>query len=150
MHKRSKDPKRFLSPEENRQVELAIQDAEQQTTAEIKLILLRHCWGDIKQKSVELFGKHKLYATRHRNGVLILLVTTNREFVIHGDKGIHQAVGQKLWDEIRNQMAMYFCEGRFGAGLCEAIRMIGNAMRAGFPVSQDNPDELSNEIIHEQ
>ncbi len=42
--------------------------------------------------------------------VLILGVTVNREFLLHGDEGIHAKVGQAFWDEVRNEMLSLFAE----------------------------------------
>ena len=97
-------PAKFLSAEEAHQVKEAIGDAEKRTSAEIKLVVARHCWGDIYQKARHIFVKHELDKTERRNAVLILLIVTNREFLIYGDQGIHQKVGQTFWDDVRNVM----------------------------------------------
>jgi uncharacterized membrane protein len=150
MIKRKHNPDLFLNSDEAKQVESAIRESEKQTSAEIKLIILRHCWDKIEHKAASLFRKYKLHATQHRNAVLILLVTANREFLIYGDQGIHEKVGQDFWEDTRNHMADYFKKDLFGQGLCEGIRSIGEKLTAYFPADKDNPNELSDEIIHEK
>ena len=150
MIKRKHNPELFLNSDEAKQVESAIGESEKQTSAEIKLIILRHCWDKLEHKAESLFRKYGLHATQYRNAVLILLVTANREFLIYGDQGIHEKVGQNFWDDTRNRMTDFFQNDQFGSGLCEGIKSIGDKLAAYFPADKDNPNELSDEIIHEK
>ena len=127
--KRSMNPKRFFKLDEQKAIETAIKSAEQATSAEIKLIVLRHCWQDIKDKASEFFKKHRLYDTQERNAVLILLVTTNREFLIYGDEGINSKVGQTFWDDVKDQMQHHFRDNLFGIGLQKGIEQIGEKLK---------------------
>lgn len=149
MTKRKHNPDLFLKPEEEKQVTSAIKDAESRTTAEIKLIIIRHCWDKIEHKAAAIFRKYKLSATMNRNAVLILLVTANHEFFIYGDQGIHEKVGQNFWHDIRNLMVNHFKINQFGQGLCEAINLIGEKLAVYFPTGQNNPNEISDKIIRE-
>lgn len=149
MTKRKNKPELFLNSNEAKLVESAIRETEKQTSAEIKLIVIRHCWDKIEHKAASLFRKHKLHATKHRNAVLILLVIANHEFLIYGDQGIHEKVGQDFWEETRNCMMDYFKKDLFGQGLCEGIRCIGKKLAAYFPAKKDNPNEIRDEIIRE-
>lgn len=149
MTRRSNNPKLFLSSEEASQVEAAIREAEKGTSAEIRFIIVRHCWDKIEHRAAALFNKYKLYATKHRNSVLILLVTANREFFIYGDQGIHEKVGQDFWNDVRTCMAEHFNKDLFGRGLCEGIKQIGEKLANYFPADKDNLNELPDEIIHE-
>ena len=143
---RSMNPEKFLSREENQQIETAIRQSERQMSAELKLVILRHCWKTIRQKAKDVFFKLHLDQTRQRNGVLILLVTTNREFLIYGDQGIHEKVGQNFWEDIRDQMLRYFREDRFGDGIEYGILQIGEKLAACFPRQKDDVNELSDDI----
>ena len=122
---RPNNPKKFLTEKENEQVAKTIKEAENQTSAEIKLVIARHCWTDIKSKAANIFKKFGLGKTEQRNCVLILLITTNREFLIYGDQGIHEKVGQDFWEDTRNQMINKFKVGEFGDGICEGVKLIG-------------------------
>ena len=75
MQKRSGKIEKFLTKDEKAMVEQAIADSEKLTGAEIKVIILRHCWVDIRDKALQLFRKYELDKTQERNCVLILLVT---------------------------------------------------------------------------
>ena len=39
-------------------------------------------------------------ATKDRNAVLFFVVPARRKFVVLGDSGIHEKVGQEFWHEI--------------------------------------------------
>lgn len=147
--KRSPHPKNFLSPQEASLIENAIKEAESNTSAEIKLVIARHCWDSLYKKAARIFRKIGLQNTQQRNCVLVLLVTSNREFLIYGDKGIHEKVGQGFWDDTRTEMLDKFRSDKFGDGLAGGVRSIGEKLSEYFPKNNDDLNEVSNEIAYE-
>jgi len=145
---RSTNPKKFLSEAESARIHSAIKDAEGKTSAEIRLVIARHCWTNIKAKASKIFKQLGLDKTKERNCVLILFVVTNREFIIYGDQGIHEKVGQGFWDDIRDRMVAAFREDRFGDGICRGVNLIGEKLARYFPHQKDDIDEISNEIVY--
>lgn len=145
---RSTNPRKFLSEAEVAAVNSAIETAERYTSAEVKLVLARHCWGDLRAKACRVFRELGLQPTERRDCVLVLLITTNREFLIYGDQGIHEHVGQCFWDDIRDAMLEAFREDRFGDGISKGIRLIGEKLSSHFPHRRDDEDEISNEIVY--
>jgi uncharacterized membrane protein len=148
--KRSNNPNKFFSQAEASAIEQAVRQAESRTSAEIKLFVSRHCWTNIREKAATVFKKLGLYKTRQRNGVLILLVLTNREFIIYGDQGIHEKVGQRFWDDVRTTMLSYFKKDSFGEGLCEGIKLAGEKLAQYFPYKSNDINEISNEVEYEK
>ena len=146
MNKRSTNPRNFLTEEERSAVRVAIEKSEKTTSAELKLVLVRHCWGDKRRKARKLFLKLNLDKTADRNCVLIMLVITNRQFLIYGDEGIHTKVGQNFWDDVRDRMTEHFRSGEFGVGLCAGIDRVGEKLAQYFPGKVGDKDELSNDI----
>ena len=146
---RSNDPKKFFTKEETEQVADTIKKTERQTSAEIKLVVVRHCWLGIKNKAARIFKKFDLDKTEQRNCVLILLVTTNREFLIYGDQGIHEKVGQDFWQDTSHKMASKFKVGEFGDGVCEGIKLIGEKLAYYFPYQAGDKNEISDEVTYE-
>jgi uncharacterized membrane protein len=143
---RSINPQEFLSRQETALVEQAVRQAEAGTSAQIKFVVARHCWGRAGDKAVGVFKKMGLHKTAHRNCVLILLVTTNREFAIFGDRGIHAKAGQGLWDGVRDHMARRFGEGALAEGVAEGIGMIGQKLAEFFPHEEGAANEISDEV----
>lgn len=101
---RLSNPRKFFSGKELLCINAAINEAERSTSAEIKVVVTRHCWGNLKDKAFKIFRKLDLHRTEQRNCVLVLLVVANREFLIYGDEGIHEKVGQDSWDDVRYRM----------------------------------------------
>jgi len=145
---RSTNPRKFLSEAETTAVGAAIQDAEQKTSAEVKVVLARHCWGHIKTKARRIFGELGLDRTEQRNCVLLLLIVSNREFLIYGDQGIHENVGQGFWDDVGRQMIEAFRQDQFADGICQGVRRVGEKLAQYFPHRRDDVDEISNQIVY--
>ncbi len=145
---RSTNPKKFLSEAESAKINSAIKEAESKTSGEIKVVLARHCWGKMEAKAAKIFRELGLDKTKERNCVLVLFIVTNREFLIHGDQGIHEKVGQGFWDDIRDKMAAAFKQDEFGEGISEGVCLIGERLSQYFPYQRDDIDEISNEIVY--
>jgi len=148
--KRPTNPREFLTPAESDRVNAAIKNAERDTSAEIKLVVARHCWSDIKNKASGIFKKLGLDKTKEHNGVLILFIVTNREFLVYGDQGIHEKVGQDFWNDIRDRMSADFHEGRFADGICDGIELIGKKLAEYFPHKRGDINEIADEIVYER
>ena len=145
---RSSDPRRFLTEAETAAINAAVKDAERSSSAELKVVLARHCWGDMKVKARRVFHDLGLDRTERRNCVLLLLIAANREFLIYGDAGIHEKVGPDFWNDVRDAMARAFREDRFGEGLCLGVQRIGQKLAQYFPCQRDDVDEISNAILY--
>ena len=147
--KRSTNPKKFLSEEELHRVNTKIAAAEKMMSAEIKLVIVKHCLTSIKRKALRIFKKYKLDQTSQRNCVLILVVTTNRQFLIYGDQGIHEKVGQGFWEEIEKSITAKFKDNKMGDGLSTGIHLIGIRLAHYFPFQRDDINEISDDVVFE-
>ncbi|MEN9336178.1 MAG: hypothetical protein RLZZ500_1165 [Bacteroidota bacterium] len=136
----------FLTPEEEKAVVAAIQDAEKATSGEIRVHLEQTLDKDAMERALEVFYQLKMDATAQRNGVLIYIAVESRQFTICGDQGIHEKVGANFWDATKELMQSYFRQGENCKALCEGIRRAGEQLKSYFPYQADDIDELSNEI----
>lgn len=143
-----KAPRFFFSKEEKSQIEKAIQKAEQNTSGEIRLHLLRSFpqASDPIEEGKKIFESLGMTATQERNGILFLLELTHQHFVILGDKGIHEKVEANFWDEIRDLVISNFKEKKFAEGLSQGIELCGEKLKVYFPRQEDDVNELSDEI----
>lgn len=148
--KRPTDPKRFLTADESVDVARVVAMAEQLTSGELKVLIVRHCWGRLEDKAARLFHKHGLDRTAGRNAVMIMVVTTNRQLLIHGDEGIHEKVGEGFWDAIRDRLVDGFKAGRVGGALCDAVGELGRAMAEHFPVAEGDVNEIADGVAHDE
>lgn len=132
------------------EIEKAVEESEKRTNAEIKPVILNYCWGNLHKKAQFIFEKYKLHETKERNAVMILLIVKNREFLIYGDEGITQKVGVDFWVEVKDEMTGFFRQGNFLKGMLEGIERAGEKLAEYFPPTEDDINELSNEVIHEK
>lgn len=138
--------KDFFTDIQQRDIQLAIENAELNTSGEIRVHLTKNCKQDVLKKSKQVFEKLKMHQTELRNGVLIFLAVEDRKFAIIGDKGINDLVEANFWDSIRNQMIEEFKKEQFTVGLCQGIEMIGKKLKTNFPHQKDDTNELTNDI----
>lgn len=136
----------FFSGTEQQAIKLAIENAELDTSGEIRVHIENTVSGDVLDRSAYLFTKLGMDKTARRNGVLIYLAVKNRRFAIIGDAGINQVVPENFWDNIKSQMLLHFREGKFADGLVRAINLAGIQLKKHFPYQKGDVNELSNEI----
>lgn len=147
--KRSINPKRFFTPEEETQILAAIREAEQKTSGEIRVHLVKHCWGSPYEEAVKVFERIGMTGTVERNGILIYLALKNHQFAVIGDVGIHEKVPPDFWEKIRNAMQDDFQKGDFAKGLVDGIRTCGVELTRYFPRKPEDKNELTDQISRE-
>ncbi|MCX6281583.1 MAG: TPM domain-containing protein [Bacteroidetes bacterium] len=136
----------FFSQEQQKAITSAIAEAEHKTSGEIRIHIENNLKEDVLDRAALLFRKLGMSKTEQRNGVLIYLAVKSRKFAILGDKGIHKAVPENFWDEIKHKMLAYFKEEKFTEGLVYAISAAGEQLKKHFPHLENDKNELSDEI----
>ena len=146
---RSSDPKMFLSDGEQYRVTAKIAAAEKMTSAEIKLVFIKRCRINIKRKAHKIFKKYNLHKPALRNCVLILVVTADQQFLVYGDQGIHERVGQHFWEDVEYAITTKFRDNKMGDGLSAGIHLIGQKLAHYFPSHIYDENEISNDMVFE-
>src|SRR5690606_3920990 len=136
----------FFTITERQQIRQAILEAEQKTTGEIQVHLEGHAMKPVEERAVEVFNILGVSQTKARNGVLFYLAFKDHKFAVLGDEGINKVVPPDFWDQIRSHMENLFRQGRFTEGLCDGIRMTGEQLAKYFPYTQDDKNELPDDI----
>jgi uncharacterized membrane protein len=130
-------------------IKAAIVAAERQTSGEIRVSVSRFFYGSVRRAAEKAFARLGMRATRERNGVLFFVVPARRRFVVLGDEGIHQKVGQDFWDKLVAAMSEDFKEGKFNEGLERGIGECGRLLAAHFPYQGERDvNELPDDIDH--
>jgi uncharacterized membrane protein len=125
----------------------AIKAAELSTSGEIQVHIESRCKGDVLDRAAEVFETLKMHQTAERNGVLFYLAVEDHLFAIIGDVGINQKVPTNFWEQIKEEMLLYFKKGDFVTGLKTGIEMSGQQLKHHFPYDQEGDiNELSDEI----
>ena len=140
---------RKLPKEATDRISAAVAAAEQRTSAEMKVVVSRHCWIDIREKAKSLFYKHELHKTKDRSAVMILVVLVNREFLVYGDRRIHEKVEEGFWLKVRDTMQEKFRDGELLEGLCMGVEQVGEQLARYFPWAEGDVNEVSDEVVHE-
>lgn len=111
----------------------AIAAAQHATSAPIHVSIAPYFWGSVQRTAERAFRKHKLAHTPDRNGVFFFVVPSRRSFVIIGDVGAHNALGQPVWDATAAAVKDSFARDEATAGLVRAIETLAQALSVRFP-----------------
>jgi uncharacterized membrane protein len=125
----------------------AIEAAEKRTSGEICVSVAPLFWGSIEKAADKAFGRLGMTRTTQRNAVLFFVVPARRRFVVLGDRGIHERVGQEFWNSVAAAVSEKFREGDFTAGLVHGIERVGEQLATHFPFeSRTDKNELADDV----
>lgn len=137
--------KRFSSNEKESMIK-AIEEAERNTSGEIRIHIENRCKKAVLDRASELFAELKMHKTALRNGVLIYVALDDHKLAILGDAGINQKVPTGFWDSVKEEMVKQFKSGEMVKGICQATIACGELLKHYFPYQQDDVNELPDEI----
>jgi uncharacterized membrane protein len=138
--------KEFLEKLDQDRIVKAIQNAEQQTSGEIRIHVQPKSGSDIRQFAERTFERLGMTKTALRNGVLLFIASEENRFVILGDRGIDQKVPAGFWDDIAARLTIRFRNGEFTEGIVDAIGAAGDHLKQYFPRATDDVNELPDQI----
>ena len=124
----------------------AIQSAEDHSTGEIRVHIDSNSEGNNAEIAFDVFKALCQNKTAEKTAVLFHINFEQHYLTIIGDEGIHAKVHQSFWDRMHDEITAEFAKGNYHDGLKNAILKTGFELKKYFPVSGENPNELSNEI----
>jgi uncharacterized membrane protein len=125
----------------------AIRKAETRTSGEIRVSVSPLFWGDVRKAAEKAFERLGMSATKDRNAVLFFVVPTRRKFVVLGDSGIHEKVGEEFWHHLVRTVSEKFQDGDFTGGLVAGIEEAGEHLAKHFPYhAGSGTNELGDDI----
>ena len=136
----------FLSSSDEIAVVEAINEAEKNTSGEIRVHIENHSEKPPLERAKEVFFELKMNETQARNGVLFYIGVADHSFAILGDEGIDKVVEADFWECTKNVVIENFKAGKFREGLVEGIKNAGEKLKVHFPFNSGDENELSNEI----
>ncbi|MCE3281253.1 MAG: hypothetical protein K0S44_3444 [Bacteroidetes bacterium] len=136
----------FFTSEQQEVILKAIEQAELNTSGEIRVHIDDKCKEEVLFQAAMKFKELKMDETKLKNGVLFYLAVSDQQFAIIGDKGINEKVEPGFWDNIKETMLSYFKKEQFTEGLATGIAMAGEKLKAHFPLQSDDSNELHNEV----
>ncbi|RLK07055.1 TPM domain-containing protein [Tenacibaculum discolor] len=136
----------FLTAKEEEEIVQAIRKAERSTSGEIRVHIEKTTEVSHYDRALEVFQMLKMFNTQQRNGVLIYIAVDDHKFVIYGDEGINAVVPTNFWETTKEAIQNQFKQGNFKQGIIDGVLKAGKELKAHFPWTTDDEDELSNEI----
>ena len=145
------DARRLVDDAALDRLQQRIQASERLHSGELRVCIeaglpLSYVWrrACARERAITMFGKLRVWDTEHNNGVLIYLLLAEHAIEIVSDRGLVQVVPQAQWDGLLAGMASAFREGRFEAGLMEAIDATERLLVQHFPLAAgaERPNEL--------
>jgi uncharacterized membrane protein len=136
----------FLSASEEEEIVLAIRQAEQNTSGEIRVHIEATSSIPHEKRTLEVFNMLKMFNTKEQNAVLLYIAVEDATFVIYGDTGIDKVVPENFWDSTKDAMQKQFKQQNFKQGIIHGILKAGKELKQYFPWTEEDENELSNEI----
>ncbi len=136
----------LFTEQEQQQIRKSIENAEKNTSGEIRVCVEKTCSEEVLDRAVAYFKQLNMHKTRLRNGVLIYLSTVDRKFAIIGDAGINKVVPENFWDNTKETMLSQFKYGNLTEGISIGIKMAGEQLQKYFPSLDTDLNELPDDI----
>lgn len=138
--------KDFFTQEELDKIVGSIEQAELETSGEIRFHLESRCKGNVLKRAVQVFKNLHMHKTELHNGTLIYLATIDKKYAIVGDKGINEKVPDNFWEDVKDEMSEKFKNNEFVTGISNAVLKIGEKLKEFFPYKSDDINELSDDV----
>lgn len=142
--------KTLLTPEEQSLIVLAIQEAEKNTSGEIRVFVESRCsYMDAMDRASEIFHKLNMTKTENRNGVLIYVAIEDHQLALYGDEGIWKKTSHTdFWFKEFDIAKKYFQKGKIAEGIAEVAKHIGLTLAQHFPYNKKtDKNELPDDIV---
>ena len=136
----------FLTAAEENEVIEAIREAEKNTSGEIRVHFENGPDHDALKRAQIIFHELGMDRTQYRNGVLFYVAVDDHKFAVIGDKGIDEVVPDDFWESIRDEVISEFVRGEYRKGLVMGILHAGEKLKEFFPVTDEDKNELPDDI----
>jgi len=138
----------FLTEEQKQHVIDTIQQAENRTSAEIRVHIEENCSGDALDRASRVFHDLGMDQTQRQNGVLIYIASEDYKAAVYAGKGIHSEVEEGFWSDVLQILIDHFKQDDFKNGIAKAVQKVGKKLEKLYPYRTGDVDELSNDISY--
>ncbi len=144
-----KKPPQFFTADEQQLIVHAVQQAEKQTSGEIRVYAESHCeYMDALDRAKEIFNNIHMEATGQRNAVLVYVALKDRQLAVYADEGIYTKAGKDFWNNAVKKMLAHFNKQNYAAGIATVVNEIGEALAFHFPYDgATDKNELPDDIV---
>lgn len=135
-----------FSDEEQQRIRKAIEEAERNTSGQIRVCIEKNCPTEPLARAAQYFKQLGMQKTKLRNGVLIYIATVDRKFAIVGDAGIDKVVPENFWHDTKEDMLNHFRYGDLIEGIVTGLKIAGEQLKKYFPHQGGGTNELPDDI----
>jgi uncharacterized membrane protein len=140
-------PRDTITDADEKVIMAAIQEAERNTSGEIRVHIENNCEGDVLDRATEVFAQLHMHLTKQRNGVLFYVAIKDHQFAVLGDAGINAIVPDHFWEDITEEVIGHFKKQEYAKGLSKGIIMAGEQLKSHYPYDDKGDlNELSDDI----
>jgi uncharacterized membrane protein len=136
----------LLKRYDSKKIVEAIQEAEKNTSGEIRVHIQNRAGKDIIAAAEKKFVELGMTQTELRNGVLIFVAIKDRKFAIIGDAGINAKVPENFWNETAEEMLRLFRQNKITEAVVKGIHSAGLKLKDFFPADNSDINELTDEV----
>jgi putative membrane protein len=104
----------------------------------------------VRLRAERAFFERGLYRTKKNTGVLFFVSLLERKVWVLADKGIYKKMDQETLNRFANEVSRGIKEGRAYDALSQAIQEIGVYLAKHFPITPDDTNELSDDVMTEE
>ncbi len=105
---------------------------------------------EVRQYAESAFLLHEVFATKKRNGLLLLVSRFERQVVLLPDTGIRDRLGEKETREILESMKPFLRKRDLKKAFETGLDQIAKFLTHSGDTPAERPNELSNQIIEEE
>lgn len=100
----------------------------------------------VEAKAESTFFRAGINKTKEASGILIYISYLEQKVRILADFGIASKIEVSAWNQIAKDLAANLKSNATEA-ICNAVKECGKILEENFPAKEENPDEISNELI---
>jgi uncharacterized membrane protein len=138
----------YFTLQEKQVIAHAIQQAELQTSGEIRVFVESKCnYVNAIVRAKEVFDKLDMHKTEAKNAVIVYVALKHKQLAIYADEGIYQKTGVQFWNNELQVMIHHFKNENVVDGITKVVEHIGEALKTHFPYQKNDVNELPNDIV---
>lgn len=103
----------------------------------------------VRERALRAFYEKGLYKTKKNTGVLFFISLFEHKVWILADKGIYEKIEQETFNRFAKNISGGIRDNRACDSLCEVMKGVGDLLAAHFPITPDDINELSDEVMTE-
>lgn len=113
----------------------------------VALVSAKRQQNAVRDRALRAFYEKGLHRTKDSTGVMLFLSLLERKVWVIADKGIHEKIKQHELDRFAHIVSEGVRTGNACDALCKAINEMGLLLARYYPVTSEDKNELSDDII---